>query len=250
MRAVLAAPLVAATFLSVIPLRLPRTVPPAAFPRAVGLFPLAGAGIGALVAVLDALARQVLPVDVSGAVALAALAVLTGGLHLDGLADAADGLLGPLERTRRLEVMREGGIGAFGAAAVALVLLVEFAALGHLAAASRVPALVGALALSRFAMSLAVGAFPYARLSGAGSAFKAGLGAFDVVVATAIAAIVAATLLVERGIALLLIVAVVALAVGAFARARLGGLTGDVYGAIAELAFAVSLIALVAMERA
>ncbi len=250
MRAVLAAPLVAVSFLSVIPVWQPRPLPPTAFPRAVGLFPLVGAALGAIAAGADALLRLVLPLEVASALDLAALALLTGGLHLDGLADAADGLLGPLERARRLEVMREGSVGAFGTAAIALALLVEFASLAQLPGPIRASALVATLALSRLAVSLALAAFPYARPAGSGRAFKTGLAPSDVLLAIGLAAAVASALLDLRGLALLVVSAAVALALGAFARERLGGLTGDIYGAVAEVTFATTLVVLVGMLRA
>lgn len=250
MRALLAAPLVAVSFLSVLPVPLPSAVPGAAFPRSVAFFPLVGAGLGAVVAGADALLRLLLPVQVASALDLALLAVLTGGLHLDGLADAADGLLAPLDRARRLEVMREGSVGAFGVAAVALVLLVDFAALASVPPADRAAAIVAAVAASRAAVSVAVVAFPYARREGVGTAFRDGLGPLDGAVALVVAAAVATALLGIRGATLLATAVAAALALGSLARARLGGLTGDVYGAAAETTFAMTLVVQVGTVRA
>ena len=199
--------------------------------------------IGVLVAGLDALLGLALPPAVASALDIAFLALLTGGLHLDGLADAADGLLGGREREERLALMRDGRVGAFGAAALVLVLMVEVAALASLAPAARAAALVAACTLARWSMSLAVWGFPYARSSGAGAAFKSGLAVGDALVATAIAAAVAALVAGAMGLGLLAGAAALTAALGAYASRRLGGLTGDVYGAVGEIAFASTLVA-------
>lgn len=240
MRALVAAPLAALSFLTIMPVPGAGALPPRAFPRAVGLFPLAGAAIGVVVALVDASLRAALPPGVLAALDLGLLAALSGGLHLDGLADSADGLLGGHGRAERLAIMRQGTIGAFGAATLVVVLLADFAALSELAERGRV--LVGAAAASRWAVSLALWRFPYARPSGVGRSFKDGLTGLDVALGCALALLVAVAALGAAGLALVAAGAVVALAVGRFAAARLGGLTGDVYGAICELSFASALL--------
>lgn len=249
MRAALVAPAVAVQFLTILPVRLPRSIPDGAFPGAVALFPLVGLAIGGLVASVDALLGLVLPTSVTAAVDLAFLAVLSGGLHLDGLADAADGLLGNLRPERRLEVMREGGIGAFGAAALVLVLLVEYGGLLSLGPGSRFAALVAAVALSRWAMSLLLWAFPYARAEGTGSAFRSGLRPAHLLVATLCAGLIVGALFSFGGALLLVLGGGTALLVGWYALRRVGGCTGDVYGAGGELAFAATVVAIAGLAR-
>lgn len=244
MGALLLAPAVAVAFLTRLPLPLPARPPAAAFPRAVGFFPLVGALLGVAIAAADALLLTVVAAPVASAIDLVLLALLTGGLHLDGLADAADGVLGRLERERRLAVMREGQVGPFGVAAVALVLVLEQSALAQLAGPARPLAIVAACVLARWAMSLALWRFPYARPAGLGRAFKDGLGLRDLALASAIAAAVVVAAVPDRAIAAVALVAALVLTLGAFAARRLGGLTGDTYGALGELAFAVALVAL------
>jgi adenosylcobinamide-GDP ribazoletransferase len=249
MRTAFVAPALAVQFLTIIPLRLPRSIPDGAFPGAVALFPLVGLAIGGLVASVDALLGLVLPRSVIAAIDLAFLAVLSGGLHLDGLADAVDGLLGNLRRERRLEVMREGGIGAFGVVAVVLVLLLEYGGLVSLGPVIRFAALVAAVALSRWAMSLLLWAFPYARAEGAGSAFRSGLRPAHLLVSTLLAGLIVAALFCFGGVLLLVVSGGVALLVGWYAVRRVGGCTGDVYGAGGELAFAATLVAIAGLAR-
>ena len=249
MRAALLAPGVALQFLTLVPLRLPRSIPDGAFPGAVAVFPLVGLLIGVAVAAIDAGASSILPAFVVAALDLVAIVVIAGGLHLDGLADATDGLLGDLPRERRLEVMREPAVGTYGIAAVVLVLLVEYGALLSLGPAIRLASLVAALTLSRWAMSLMLWLFPYARDPGVGSPFRAGLSSAHTAISTAVAMVVALALFGTAGLVLLITAASLALLVGLLALRRVGGCTGDVYGAGGELAFAGSLVAVVALAR-
>lgn len=249
MRAALVAPAVAVQFLTIIPVRLPRSLPEGSFPGAVALFPLVGVLVGVLVGILGLLCELLLPTSVVVAIDLAFLAVLTGGLHFDGLADAADGLLGNLRPERRLAVMREGSIGAFGVLALVLVLLVEYAGLASLTPAMRVAALVTAAALARWSMSLLLWAFPYARAVGTGSAFKSGLRPAHLLVATLSAGLIAGILFSAAGVLLILLTATVALFVGWLAVRRVGGCTGDVYGAAGELTFAATVAAISGLTR-
>ncbi|HZP95532.1 MAG TPA: adenosylcobinamide-GDP ribazoletransferase [Candidatus Limnocylindria bacterium] len=248
MRTTLAASLAAFGFLTILP--TPRAdMPRTAFARSVGYFPLVGAALGLVVGALDAMALRLVPASVASALDLVALAALSGGLHLDGLADSADGMLGARTREDRLAVMRDSRIGAFGAAAVALILLVEYAALSELRGGDRLAALVTGSALARWAMALALRLFPYARQEGLGLAFKDGLGTRDPVLATALAALVAFVVSGAGAPLAIAVAAVVAVGLGRGIAARLGGLTGDSYGAIGEIAFATLLVSFIACQR-
>jgi adenosylcobinamide-GDP ribazoletransferase len=237
--------LVALSFLTVLPSGSRTEPPPAVFPRAIGFFPLVGAAIGLIVAGFDFGARMVLSAPVVGALDLALLAVLSGGLHLDGLADAADGLLPPVMSVEeRLGVMRSGTVGAFGVVAIALALLAEFAALATLDPAVRALALVVAVTLSRWSMALALWTWPYARPTGVGRAVKNGLGAGDAAFATASALAIALLALGGAATGPVLASLLVTGVIGALALRRVAGVTGDICGAIGELSFAASLAAL------
>jgi adenosylcobinamide-GDP ribazoletransferase len=212
-----------------------RPVDPA--PAALPWFPVVGALIGLAVGAVWAGGQQIWAAPVAAAVAVLADAVLTGGLHLDGLADTADGLLPPLPRARRLEVMADPRIGAFGAAALGLALLARFAALDGMPAA--VLAVAALWAGSRAAIAVVVRAVPYARPGGLATAFVAAPGAAwgrsgPLPPALVGAAVAVPLALAARGLAGLAAVAgevLVAGGVVAVARRRLGGFTGDVLGA-------------------
>ena len=240
MRAHFVAPLLALSFLTVAPLRA-EAVPPSAFPRSLAYFPAVGLLIGAFVAVADALGALVLPVSVVAALDLAVLALCTGGLHLDGLADTIDGLLVRGDRERRLAIMHAGTIGAFAAAGLSIALLTEYGALVSLASRDRALALVVGTVLARWAMVLALWRFPYARVAGAGAAFKRDLGWREVVVAATGTVLVVLTAGARAAAAGAVSVAAT-IVLGRSAESRLGGLTGDVYGACGELTFLGTLV--------
>ena len=133
-------------------------------PGTLDWFPVVGAVIGLAVGGVWWLAGRAWPLAAAAGIALASDVVLTGYLHLDGLADAADGLLPPMERDRRLEVMRDPAVGAFGAVTLVVVLVLRF---GAFASTVAVPLVVGALWCgSRAAMAVVARTAPYAAARG------------------------------------------------------------------------------------
>lgn len=232
-----------------IPVRLPRVIPQGAFPASVALFPIVGAAIGASVSVIDTLASRVLPAFVVAALDMIVLIVVSGALHVDGLADTADGLLGDLPREKRLEVMRDPTVGTFGVLAIVLILLIQYGSLISLGPGIRVGALFVAAVLSRWTMSVLLRLFPYARESGIGSPFRNGLSWTHVVVSTVLAGALSFSVLGTTGVALMVAAAIPALLTGRLAQVRIGGCTGDTYGAGGELAFAAVLATIVGAVR-
>jgi adenosylcobinamide-GDP ribazoletransferase len=210
--------------------------------RSVSFFPLVGLVLGfALTGATAGLAGSLAPWLV--AVLLAALlAALTGGLHLDGLADVFDALGGGRgDRVRMLEIMRDSRIGAHGATALVLLLVAKVAALAQVVERRDLLALLAFPTVARWLAAVLVVLFPYARPEGLGRAFSGEAGRVQVGAATAIAAVTLAVL----GPALLLPAlgtAAAVLAFGYWLYRRLGGLTGDVYGAAIELGEVVMLL--------
>ncbi|MBI3303124.1 MAG: adenosylcobinamide-GDP ribazoletransferase, partial [Deltaproteobacteria bacterium] len=117
--------LVALQFLTIV--RVKKTLPfsEATLGRAGAFFPLVGLLLGAAVWGLDRGLRPFFPAALSSVLLVAALAVLSRGFHLDGLADSADGLLGSRERQRSLAIMKDSTIGTFGALALIVILLLK-----------------------------------------------------------------------------------------------------------------------------
>ena len=221
--------------------RLAGTAP--ALGRAAKAFPLVGLITGPIGwAVYAGASAAGLPTGVAAGLTLFALALATGALHLDGLADCADGLFGGRDRARRLEIMRDSRIGSYGVAALILCLGLQGTAIA--AAAPALPAFLLAGVGSRIAMTAVLIALPPARDDGLGrSAARAGWGALAP--GGAVLLVVAAM----SGPIALPALALAALAtfwVARLARARIGGQTGDVLGAsqaLAETAIWITLSA-------
>lgn len=210
-------------------------------------FPAVGALLGFAAGIVLLVVSAFITPLVGAAAALAVLALVTGGLHLDGLADTADGLFGGRDREQRLEIMRDPRVGSFGAIALVLVLLMDVGALASITPARAFLSLVVAGALSRWAMLWLVALLPYARPQGLGIAAAGGHRVFDLVLGSVLAAL-ACVLDWRNAVIGVLLVAIVATGVAAFAKKRIGGATGDVYGATVEIcqlavfvAFAVHL---------
>jgi adenosylcobinamide-GDP ribazoletransferase len=206
--------------------------------------------VGLLMLGLERGGREIFPVYLTAAVLVAALVVVTRGLHLDGLMDTCDGLFGGFSRERRLEIMRDSQVGAFGIAGAAGVLLLKYGALVSLLTLpdpGRQVSLLLFPMLSRWAMVLALGTFPYVWSLGLGSPFHQG-GARGAAVVAAATAVGSAIILGGFGGAGMLVGAsVLAWMTGRYLAGMLGGLTGDTYGAINEVVEAVALMAAVAL---
>jgi adenosylcobinamide-GDP ribazoletransferase len=182
---------------------------------------------------------------VAATLAVAADLVLTGMLHVDGLADSADGLLPHLSRERRLEVMAAPDVGAFGVAVVATTLLVRVAVLASLTAD---PLLVAVLwCTSRALMAVVLREVTYARAGGLATAFAGGSVAAPMI---AIGLASTAALFVDagplRGVGAVLGVLIAGTAVVGLAQRRIGGYTGDVLGAAGVLGETVGLLVVAA----
>lgn len=211
--------------------------------RALWWFPVVGAGLGAVLAAIHWGAGELWPFVVVGILVVAADIVLTGGLHLDGVADSADGLLPHMDRERRLEVMSRPDVGAFAVAAVVIVVAARWAALAVDGIESL--ALVPIWAISRTLVAVVPAIVPYARPSGLAAPFLAGARHWLVLwLAPAVAALV----LIEGVAGAVAAAAAVVAAAGLVALAwrRLGGFTGDVLGAVVMVAETAALIVLVA----
>ncbi|HEY3233120.1 MAG TPA: adenosylcobinamide-GDP ribazoletransferase [Polyangiaceae bacterium] len=226
---------VAFGFLSLLPVGN-RPVDEAELGRALGWFPAVGFVFGLTLASVARGVHERFPASLLAVGLVALLALLSGGLHLDGLADVFDGLGGGRgERERMLVIMRDSHIGAHGAAALVLLLLTKATAVYELLRAHAIWGLLCAPVVARWAAVPLVIFFPYARPHGLGRAMAVHGRARDLVLATVVAAACVAWV----GVRVFVPTAsALAIAVGlAFLmRRRLGGLTGDVYGAAIELA--------------
>ena len=232
-------------FLTVVPLPARAHGMPGAV--TLGSFGVAGLLLGGVVAGVEVALAPVLPVAARSAVLLGVLAACCGAMHLDGLMDSFDGLFGARAPERRLEIMRDSRVGAYGLAAALLVMLVQYAALSSVT--SRRPlAVLAAVGLSRAASALALGVARPARDEGLASVYSVARRLAAGVVAFASAAVVAVVALGWRGGLASGVAVVVVLGVVLVFRRRVGGMTGDGFGAVVELSLAGALLCL-AVQR-
>jgi adenosylcobinamide-GDP ribazoletransferase len=211
-------------------------------------FPAVGLLIGLLLLIVDEAAGRALPRSAVDVLLVVAVVVITGGLHLDGLSDAADGLLGGHTREQRLEIMRDVHIGAFGVTAIACVLAMKWAGFQSLPGVVRTEAIVLVPCAARFGVLAAAAAFPSARADGLGAALREHQR--FAVVAAGTTALVASIALLGAGGAYLVGAAIVcAVALGAHATRLAGGVTGDTHGATIEITEAATLLLIGAMAN-
>jgi len=219
-------------FLTIFPTPLPHKVDDKLAGESLTYFPLVGLILGAILFGLQYVLKFIFPPMVTNALIIAALVILTGAHHLDGLIDTCDGVFAGKTVKRRLAIMADTRVGTFGIAGAILVLLSKYASLS---AVPMLPAFLLMPTLSRWGMVIAIFTFPYARASGMGSAFKQGATWQRLAIATAIAIVASVALLSWKGIVLLITVCACALGAAVYFNHRLRGLTGDTYGAINEL---------------
>jgi adenosylcobinamide-GDP ribazoletransferase len=203
-------------------------------------FPVAGLLLGALLHGFTIILCLAFPRDWPELVALLVLVagvLLTHGLHMDGLADCADGLCGTRDRMKALEVMKDSRIGAFGVIAVVAVMLAKWICLVRLVDSCETQWLVVAYVISRLMQVDLASSHPYARITGTGEPFVAGARSIHMGSASIVAILI---LFGACGFNGLWIVALllgwgVSRTLGLWCRRRIGGVTGDVLGAGSEL---------------
>lgn len=233
----------AVTFLTIVPVGRGGDVR-----RAAAWFPVVGAAVGALAGGVRAGLQPLLGAAAATVLALAAMVIVTGALHQDGLADTADGLGVRGDRDRRLAVMRDSSIGVFGALALIGWALLLVVVLGQLSAAHAVEALIVSAALGRWAALLHAAWSPPARAEGLGAGFA--VGRIALVLATAVAVAAALALGgVGPGLAAVAAGVAVGLLSAVHVRATLGGRTGDTLGATVALTEVVVCTVLLAVWR-
>jgi adenosylcobinamide-GDP ribazoletransferase len=227
--------LVAARYLTIVPLPGGAHAALPGLGRAAPWFPVVGFGIGALLVATDRVATRLFPALLAALLTVTVWKLLTGGLHLDGLADCLDGLLGR-DPTHRLAIMRDSRIGAFGAIGLILFLLLELAAVAELPSPSRWQTLLAAPTIARAAPALLARLFLNARPEGIGASFQREVAAWAPLVTVALALAVAVAALGVAGVLAAVVAMLAVVALGRFFSMRLGGVTGDVLGASVEIA--------------
>jgi adenosylcobinamide-GDP ribazoletransferase len=226
------------TFLTIFPLARNLNWEPSDVSNSRAFYPAVGLLMGLLLVGVEEGSSQLFSAPMTAAFLVAAMVIITRALHLDGLMDICDGVFGGFTPERRLEIMKDSRVGAFGVAGGVVVLLLKYAAfvtLFTIPEPGKVWALLLFPAISRWAMVVLLGAFPYVRTHGLGSPFHGS----GIKVSTAIAgiSILSAAILLGgfAGLGLLIGAMVMAWIMGLGIAKSLGGLTGDAYGATNEV---------------
>jgi adenosylcobinamide-GDP ribazoletransferase len=212
--------------------------------RAAGLFPAIGLLLGLVIVGVGEIARPSLPPAIVAVGLVSLLAILTGGLHLDGLADLFDALgTNGSDQQRMLAIMRDSRIGAHGAAAVTVLLLAKASALTQILEHRDVAALIVFPAVARWAVVPLIIFFPAARDDGLGAAFKRHARLTDLALASVFAGVL--VIACKRVIFAEFAALSGSVFIGLLVQSRLGGFTGDVCGAVIEISEVICLLALI-----
>jgi len=231
--------LIAIQFLTILPVKLNNELTEQAIGRSLSFYPLVGLLIG-LVLTLLAWSLSAQPVMVSASLLLLVWVVLTGALHLDGLADSADAWLGGIgDKARTLSIMKDPAAGPIAVATIVLVLLLKFVMLTILLSQQNWAALIWSVVLARTALPLLFLTTDYVRPHGLGSILKQQQSALTtrrLILAVSLIA------LFSIGLFALLFALLVFLLLRYMMERRLNGFTGDTAGAMVELLEAALLI--------
>jgi adenosylcobinamide-GDP ribazoletransferase len=229
----------AVQFLTRVPIRRATTADTAA---TVAWFPVVGALIGALAGGIVAGLAHVVPAPVAAAVGVLAGVLVTGAFHEDGLADTADAVAGGSTRARRFEILEDPRHGTYGVAALCGSIVLRVVAVATLGPAAAFAGLVAAHTLGRGAAVATMGVVPVARPDGLGADYARSVGARRAA-GTAVLAVAIAALATGWWAGPLAVAAAGgAVAVGILARRSFGGVTGDLLGAIEQVAEILVLI--------
>ncbi|MCJ7426723.1 MAG: adenosylcobinamide-GDP ribazoletransferase [Dehalococcoidales bacterium] len=231
---------IALQFLTVIPSPFHRRPEPRQLAASLSYFPVIGIVIGAVLFLVNWGLAALFSPTVSAALTLAVWVLISGALHLDGLIDCCDGLAGGTP-AQRLKIMADSRVGAYGIVGVCIILLIKYAAIVSLPATWKLEALLLVPMLGVWAMVFALFAFPYVRKEGLGRHFKVGANGYRFALVTLLTLAAAIGLARWQGVIVMAITGLIALGMGYFFKVRLGGLTGDVYGAIKEVSEAIIL---------
>jgi len=240
--------LIAFQFLTIIPLPFSIRCEKEDLGRSTAFFPVVGLAIGGLLAGADWLISPWLARPLCDALLITLLALITGALHLDGLADVCDGLAARGGRERFLAVMKDSQVGAVGAVGLVLGLLLKWQALAAVPPELKWKALlIFPPALARFGQVLTMTGARHARQDGLGAAFALGTGGTALFFAFATTAAAGFFLLGLKGILPLAAVCLLTCAGRMFFQRTLGGLTGDTIGCISELNEILALVVISAV---
>lgn len=212
-------------------------------PRSIAYFPVVGFLVGFLLVNVDRiLMLAALPQTIANALLVALSVVITRGLHVDGLADTLDGLMGGRDQSSRLAIMKDSRLGTAGALGIFFILFLKYVSLNNLFEGERAAALLTAPVLARWSQTLMIFNSEYGRAEGMGKAFVGKLRASGLAACSVVAIGLTAFVVMRLDVRSLVFISCLlsgVLLLTFFARRyltrKLGGVTGDAIGAVSEL---------------
>lgn len=241
--------LIAFQFLTIIPLPFMFRCEKEDLGRSTAFFPVVGLTIGGLLVGANVLIAPWIAGPLCDAMLITMLALITGALHLDGLADVCDGLAARGGRERFLAVMKDSQVGAVGAVGLVLGLLLKWQALAAVSPELKWQALLLFPALARFGQVLTMTGARHARQDGLGAAIAQGTGAMHLSVALSTTVAVSFYLLGFKAIVPFAALCLLTFAGRMFFQRKLGGLTGDTIGCLNELNEILVLVVISALPQ-
>ncbi len=237
-------------FLTVIPISKHITSSPSDLSRSMAYYPLVGIIMGGILWISWKGLSPIFPAPVVDFLMIVFLVVLSGGIHLDGLADTVDGLWGGTDREEALKIMRDPYIGAYGMIALVLVLMAKYLAFTHLPHSLKGLVLLGMPAVGRGAMVVVSYFSEYAR-SGPGLArpFIEHLSWREVAWSSLTSVLILFITFGASGFIVFAILGLVSFLCLWYFRMKLGGVTGDCLGAVGELVEVTFLLSVLAVQN-
>jgi adenosylcobinamide-GDP ribazoletransferase len=243
--------LAAVRFLTIVPLPAGESGEETHLSRSVPFFPVIGLLIGLGVATLDAALFHLFPPFLTSVFVVIVLIAVSGGLHLDGLADTADGIFSSRPPEQMLEIMRDSRTGPMGVAALVCVIALKIAAIGSIEVGRRWAALLMVPLAGRCALVILLILLPYARSEGGlATVFQKNKSTLQAIWAIVLLALVGWLSAGSAGLVMAAVSIAGILLFAGFIYARIGGTTGDTLGAACEIVEALPAIVAVAASHA
>jgi adenosylcobinamide-GDP ribazoletransferase len=241
--------LLALQFLTVIPVKI-KNIDESKIPEALIYFPFVGLFLGLILLginnLLSILSFEPFLINI---ILVILLISLTGGIHLDGLADTADAFLSRKHKEEMLKIMQDSHIGVMGVLSLISVLLLKIAFLSSVSISLKTISLLLMCILSRWALVFAMYLFPYARQQGKAKIFIQGMNLKIFFLATVITLVCTLLIWQLKGLLVIVIITMSTYIIGKFITHRIGGITGDTLGAINELTEVIILFSVCILEK-
>lgn len=242
--------ILAIQFLTIIPIRTKKITEENKLSVATIYFPLVGILLGLILIWMNNLLSLLwLNQFFTNAILITLLIILTGGLHLDGLADTVDALASRKDKTKMLKIMRDSHIGTMGVLSLVIIILLKLSVLCSLGYAVKNISLILMCLLSRYALVLSMFLFPYAREEGKAKIFIKGMNIKIFSLATLITLCFTLIIFGLKGLIILTIVVISVILLGKFVVNKIAGITGDTLGAISELTEVFVLLNILFLTR-